>query len=1018
MEIDNSAKAIQFTPGSLVSARGREWVVLPTPTEFENVPSFLYVKPLDGFDAETTGILTDLEEVKPAKFALPDPEKIGDNRSCRYLRDALRFGVRNGAGPFPSFSRFAFEPRPYQYAPLMLALRQETPRLLIADDVGVGKTIETGMIIRELLDRGECRRFCILCPPYLAEQWRDELYSKFQIDATLVLSSTIVKLERELAAGESIFEARPYTIASIDFIKTDARRAEFLRTAPELVVIDEAHAVSSDINSGARHQRYALARALCDDPNRAVVLVTATPHSGKEGAFRALLGLLDKKFLDEIEFPSDLSGDANKKKRQEIARYFIQRRRVDVRNFLGENTSFPECETKDEGWLLSPAYRELFNDALEFARGLVDDKSGTKREQRIRWWSALSLMRSLASSPAAAEATLRKRGEARSGVDDIAEIDDAPLLENSADAIEELGARAVLDASVADVDEIVDAPLPVETAKRDASSDRKKLNALADRAHDLYGTQHDSKLVALIQTVKKLLKEGYSPIVFCRFIPTVDYVVGELRKALPAKVAISGVTSELPREEREERVWSLEEAEERVLVCTDCLSEGLNLQKLFNATIHYDLSWNPTRHEQREGRVDRFGQSRKTVKSITFYGEDDIIDGLVLDILIKKHGEIKKSLGVSVPVPTDSQKLMETIFNSFLIFGNSVSGRRRRAASPTPLLPGMDQFFDEIKDEKLRKEAKDLHTEWDAAAENLKEALEESEEQAKEDERPTSSPSDGFVAKRQRRSQTFYAHGATMSQIGDLSGELQETRKLFGSEDETRWFVENAIRDARGTVVEKDGVATLTLTDARRDFREYLPQYDQWRVSFDAAKSGNAEYVSRAHPLVAGISEYLLHTALDSYGENALAARCGAIRTEDVAIKTTLLLLRMRFKTTSKTHDGRAVQNLAEEISVVAFKGSPSAPEFLDDDAVTRLLDARPCENLAKEIKTRQINKFLAEFPSFAPRLAEIVKERADALKKSRERVIAALKTGRAVEVVPEAEPDVVGIYVYLPKVS
>ena len=107
MEIDNTAIVAQFTPGSLVSARGREWVVLPPPAEFEDAPNFLYVKPLDGSDAETTAILTDLEPVKPAKFSPPNPERCGNNRSCRYLRDALRFGARDGAGPFPSFSRYA-----------------------------------------------------------------------------------------------------------------------------------------------------------------------------------------------------------------------------------------------------------------------------------------------------------------------------------------------------------------------------------------------------------------------------------------------------------------------------------------------------------------------------------------------------------------------------------------------------------------------------------------------------------------------------------------------------------------------------------------------------------------------------------------------------------------------------------------------------------------------------------------------------------------------------------------------
>ncbi len=1008
MEIDNTAIVAQFTPGSLVSARGREWVVLPPPAEFEDAPNFLYVKPLDGSDAETTAILTDLEPVKPAKFSPPNPERCGNNRSCRYLRDALRFGARDGAGPFPSFSRYAFDPRPYQYAPLMLALRQDTTRLLIADDVGVGKTIETGMIIRELLDRGECRRFCVLCPPYLAEQWRDELYSKFQIDTTLVLASTVAKLERQLAADESIYDAHPYIIASIDFIKTGARRNDFLKSAPELIVIDEAHAVAREVGSSASHQRYSLARDLCeyegdDDPKkRHVVLVTATPHSGKEGAFRSLLGLLDKKFLDDKEFPADLRGAANEKKRKEIAKYFIQRRRAVVQDFLSEKTPFPACETADKEWLLSEPYKAFFNDALDFARELVNDNSGTKREHRLRWWSALSLMRSLASSPAAAEATLQNRAQTNPGEDaEPVEEDDDEAFSNF---VEETGARAVLDADVYDGDEIVDAPLPVDPARREVAESRKKLRELAERAKALRGLPSDSKLAALIQTLKEQIKDGYSPIVFCRFIPTVDYLVEELRKALPSFVEIAGVTSELPREEREERVWSLADKKKRILVCTDCLSEGLNLQNLFNATIHYDLSWNPTRHEQREGRVDRFGQPSPKVRSITFYGKDNDIDGIVLDVILRKHVEIKKSLGVSVPIPVDSRSLMEKIFDGFL--------KRGRRNANQPLLPGMEEYFKE----ELRETKESLFADWDDAAHRVAETQREDEEDS-----AVATPSEGYVLKDQKRGRnTFFAHGATMKEIAPaVSRELDETQRILGSSGDVRWFVENAIQDSGGTVVEEDGVSILTLTGASAGLREYLPDYDQWRVSFNTAASGDAEHVSRAHPIVSAISEYALHTALDPFAENSLASRCGVIRTRDVAKMTTALLLRLRFKTTTRTRDGRDVQSLAEEIRVVAYDGVPDEPRFLNDDETAILFDVKPSYNVKPEESKIWIGKFLKEsYPLIQPKLVEIARERAEALKEARERVRKALgasKTNRPVEVVPEAEPDLVGVYVYLP---
>ena len=149
-----------FATGSLVRVRGREWVVLPGSRH-----DLLMVRPLGGTDDETTGILTDLESVSSASFALPDPTNFGDHRSCRLLRDALRLGFRSSAGPFRSFGQIGVEPRPYQLVPLLMALRLDPVRLLIADDVGVGKTIEAGLIAKELLAQGDAERLAVLCPP-------------------------------------------------------------------------------------------------------------------------------------------------------------------------------------------------------------------------------------------------------------------------------------------------------------------------------------------------------------------------------------------------------------------------------------------------------------------------------------------------------------------------------------------------------------------------------------------------------------------------------------------------------------------------------------------------------------------------------------------------------------------------------------------------------------------------------------------------------------------------------------
>ncbi|MFO7682844.1 MAG: ATP-dependent helicase, partial [Chloroflexota bacterium] len=155
-----------YSVGSLVKTRGREWVVLPESSE-----EWLVLRPLGGADQEIAGVFLPLEQddVQPATFDAPNPQDVGDFRSCRMLRDAVRLGFRSSAGPFRSFARLNVEPRPYQLVPLLMALKLDPVRLLIADDVGIGKTVEAGVIIRELLDRGEVRRLAVLCPPHLAE---------------------------------------------------------------------------------------------------------------------------------------------------------------------------------------------------------------------------------------------------------------------------------------------------------------------------------------------------------------------------------------------------------------------------------------------------------------------------------------------------------------------------------------------------------------------------------------------------------------------------------------------------------------------------------------------------------------------------------------------------------------------------------------------------------------------------------------------------------------------------------
>ncbi|HEY7782754.1 MAG TPA: helicase-related protein, partial [Ktedonobacterales bacterium] len=655
---------MSYAVGSLIAARGREWVVLPDSTD-----DLLLVRPLGGTEDEKTGLYLPLEgeSIRPATFDLPDATRPGDYRSCRLLRDAVRLGFRSSAGPFRSFGHLGVEPRPYQLVPLLMALKLDPVRLLIADDVGIGKTIEAGLVARELLDRGEVRRLAVLCPPPLAEQWRDELHEKFHIAAELVLPSTVNRLERDTLLGESLFDRYPYVIVSTDFIKAERRRAEFLRTCPELVIVDEAHTCASGgTTHGAQHQRHQLVADLARDADRHLLLVTATPHSGNEAAFRSLLALLDPSFAD---LPEDLAGAAREAERRRLAERFIQRRRADIRAYLDTTTVFPEREElPDQGYKLTIAYANLLERVLRYARETVAaPTAGTstpRYRQRIRWWSALALLRAIASSPAAAAATLRTRA-ATADSDSDAEVD-------------EIGRRTVLDLADDASMEGLDVSPGADTSEGDEGADpdggpdddrrrqHRRLIEMARAADALQGAA-DAKLQKATAVVRELVKDGFAPIVFCRFIPTAEYVAAELRRTLPRDVEVAAVTGTLPPAEREARVAELGTAAKRVLVCTDCLSEGINLQHSFDAVVHYDLSWNPTRHEQREGRVDRYGQASPSVRVVTLYGLDNQIDGLVLDVLLRKHRAIRGQLGISVPVPVDTNQVVEAIFEGLLL---------------------------------------------------------------------------------------------------------------------------------------------------------------------------------------------------------------------------------------------------------------------------------------------------------------------------------------------------------------
>lgn len=941
--------AILSKPGTLVHARGREWVVLP-----ESTDDLLLVRPVGGLDEEITGILPAVEPVQSASFTLPTGLDVGDFGSGQLLRDAARLSTRAAAGPFRSFGRIAVEPRPYQLVPLMMALKLDPIRLLIADDVGIGKTIEAAAIAREMLDRGEIRRFTVLCPPHLAEQWQRELVEKFHIETELVLSSTIQRLERDLPVGVSVFDRHRFTVVSTDFIKTARHAEDFVLKCPEFVIVDEAHGctLAGGVGRG-RQQRFELLRRIAADKSKHLLLVTATPHSGNEEAFRSLLSLLDDEF---VNLPSDLDRSEREGTRRKLARHLVQRRRADIRKYLDADTPFPERRDKEATYTFSREYRELFNDILTFAREYVAEEEDGQRRRRVRYWSALALLRCVSSSPAAAAATLRNRAAV-----DQAEDED----------VDEVGRRTVLDQD--DADDVVTLDFsPGSDTESGADSTRRKLLEFARRA-DALPAEADHKLLGAVREIKAVLKDGFRPAVFCRFVDTANYVAAQLREALSAKVRVEAVTGMLPPAEREARIARLvTDPGDYVLVCTDCLSEGINLQQHFNAVLHYDLAWNPTRHEQREGRVDRFGQERPEVRVVTYYGSDNPIDGVILDVLIRKHKSIKSDLGVTVAVPGSSEQIVEALFEGALFREKARPGGRQLALD----------FIEALGPKKMAIQAG-----WDNARDREK-------------------------ASRSR----FAQHSLSPHAV---AAELQSVRAAIGrSEDVARFF--GAVLQAANVPAMVSGKAvTVHLSSAApRALRQAIGRDDPFTGRFELPLREGDLYLGRTSPVIEGLAGWTIDQALDPMARDTkpVASRCGVVSTSAVAVRTTLLVARFRYHLQVAGSDAETI--LCEEIAALACTGPADVPTWLSVEAGEALLTARPERNLVATAIDQQVGLLATALPKLQQALEPVAAERAAAQLAAHERVREAARTRGRVTVQPVLPVDILGSYVLLPRMG
>jgi hypothetical protein len=930
-----------FSPGTLVTARGREWMVLAGSTA-----DTLRVRPISGSEEDQTLIYLPLEPqgVREARFPLPDQRQLGGHDAALLLRDALLLSMRRGAGPFRSFGQIAVEPRAYQLVPLLMALKLDPVRLLIADDVGVGKTIEAALILREMLDRGDIERSVVLCPPHLVEQWVTELAARFNLQAVAVTASSAKRLERAIPPGVSLFQVHPHTVVSLDYIKSQDRRAHFLHHCPDFVIVDEAHACVG--NGQGHHQRYDLLRGLADSAERHIVLLTATPHSGDDTAFYRLLGLLDRSF----EQLQATTGKERDRLRERLGNHFVQRRRVDIAEW-NESGLFPKRETRELTYKLTGEWEAFFNAVLDYCAEIVAGDGDNASTQRLNFWGTLALLRCAASSPMAAVLALRTRAGEELSPDERSELLDR-LFDGDADSL---------------VEDDVEPP---------AATDDPALAALVAHAEKLAGRSGDPKLKAVSDHVVELLHDkehAYHPVIFCRYITTAHYLGKHLKKLLP-DATVEVITGELPSEEREARVAKLGEVEgHRVLVATDCLSEGINLQDHFDAVIHYDLSWNPTRHEQREGRVDRFGQTSPTVRATLMYGINNPVDGAVLEVILRKAERIRKELGVPVPVPDEGHSLTQALLKGVLL--------RRK---------GRETAQSDMRQLALFEEG------WAVAEQKAK------------------------------ANRTIFAQRRLKPE--DVLPEWHKSLAAIGGRDDVQRFTDRALtRLGAGLEAMRRGfkAPTASLPEEVRERLEAEGLTGTLRIDFRYPAPPPCRAVQRSHPLVAVLAETLLERSLNEAvdaSSPSVLGRVGCWVSDAVTTRTTLALLRLRHQLVVR-RGRRESTLLVEEATGLAWAGQSG--QLLRGVEALALLKAPPLSDVPPHVREREAGKALALLGERANELEDFAKERASALLDDHLRVRAAAYRDekadtreRSAQVEALPRPDVIGVFVLLPKVG
>jgi SNF2 family DNA or RNA helicase len=947
-------------PGKLVKFRGRRCVVQPSSDN-----EIVLLKPLGGSDDEMISVfepvLQAFDKLEDDQFELPDKSDLDSFITAKLLYDAARLSFRQVSGPFRCMGKLSFRPRSYQLVPLIMALKQSVTRLLVADDVGVGKTIEAILILRELLERGTIKSFAVLCPPHLCEQWQKELSDKLDIDAVIIRSSTVAGLERKIVGDDTlnVFNYYPYQVVSIDYVKNgSAKMPAFLKDVPDLVIVDEAHSCTKNLDfkkAGQSQQRYELLEKIAKNDQQHLLLLTATPHSGKDGEFKSLLGLVNPEF-ETYDF-----ADLETSEKRKVAAHFIQRKRKNIEKWEDGESLFPKRTTEELPYTLSASsdYFKLYQDVLKFARG-ISTEGVTENKARIKYFAALSLLRGVMSSPAAGFEMLQKRKSKIAEPDEITEdeVKENPIVEkwdeqNDTEQIEIIDRAGLSD------------------------SEWNILHKLAQKAAELTTLEKDQKVKLGAEQIKLWINKGQSPIVFCRFIATAQYVAKILKGYLPKDVDVRAITSELSDEERREKIDEMAKSSKRVLVATDCLSEGINLQDKFNAILHYDLPWNPNRLEQREGRVDRYGQPgwidkngnhQNTIDVKVLFGEDNPMDVVVLKIIIEKIQRIQNTSGVSIALADDNRSVMDKVLKEVLLNPEQAQNRfSKQMRIDFGASPELDELDAEITNE-----------------------IEAAREKAE-------------------KIRSIFAHESIMPE--EVQKDLLEVDEAIGDVATLEAFVLAAGKLLGANFEKIQGGYIFKKLNMDDWMASALGQGDKIHISFQSPTPQGFRYIGRNHRFVEQLCHRIIANSLDKERKGNKAARASVFRTDAVNTQTTLIQFRVRnvIREVRQQHE-----MVSEEMFLWGYEQTADGIHALDIDQCKTLLHTSSALDISTERQEIIFEKELQHFEELHPDFIAVVANRAEELKNAHTRFAKYIGAKQFEAVTPVLPPDILGVYVLI----